>query len=89
MCSGTKVFLCTNDKGTMENERIQTLNWLESVPRNKLNTKKMVMVISSASGFVPKFVPMHLLGEKISTVYKYQSSNIHYSKTGLPLPRKS
>ena len=46
----------------MECERQQTLKWLEHVPRNKLNSKNMVMVISS--GGIPKFVPLHLLEDK-------------------------
>ena len=45
----------------MERERQQTLKWLEHVPKKKLNSKKMIMVIS---GGIPKFVPLHLLEEK-------------------------
>ncbi len=41
-----------------ESERRQTLRWLESVPRDKINTKNMVMVIKYG---IPKFVPKHLL----------------------------
>ena len=38
----------------------QTLKWCESVPKDKLNIKKMVMVISS-DGRV-SFCPRHLAG---------------------------
>ena len=36
----------------------QTLMWVASVPREKLNTSKMVMIIKYG---LPKFVPKHLL----------------------------
>jgi hypothetical protein len=38
--------------------RRQTLRWLEYVPRDKIDTKNMVMVIKYG---IPKFVPKHLL----------------------------
>lgn len=73
----------------MENERIQTLKWLDTIPRKKLNTKKMVMVVSSSTGFVPKFVPRHLLGEKTSNVSTaFESDTRQLKKAGIPLPRK-
>lgn len=72
----------------MDNERIQTLKWLDSVPRNKLNTKNMVMIISSANGFVPKFVPKHLLGEKTSNVSNaFKSSNSKTKTNAPPIPK--
>lgn len=38
--------------------KIQTLHWVESIPKDKLNKKKMVMVINFG---IPKFIPKHLL----------------------------
>lgn len=36
----------------------QTLKWVESVPKEKLNKHKMMMVIKDG---IPKFIPKHLI----------------------------
>lgn len=41
-----------------EQMRNQTLKWVSTVPRHKLNASKMVMVITDG---IPKFVPKHLV----------------------------
>lgn len=38
--------------------KIQTMKWVETIPREKLNANKMVMVILHG---VPKFIPKHLI----------------------------
>lgn len=40
------------------NMKKQTLKWMESIPRKKLNVKNMVMKIEDG---VMKFVPKHLV----------------------------
>lgn len=36
----------------------QTLKWVESVPKKKLDPKKMVMIIKYG---IPTFIPRHLI----------------------------
>lgn len=46
----------TNDD--YEKRVLQTLKWVDTVPKKKLNTHKMVMIIKYG---IPKFVPKHLV----------------------------
>lgn len=43
----------------MENERTQTLKWLQYVPKEKVKITNMVMIIENG---VPNFIPKHLFG---------------------------
>ena len=44
----------------MDTEQVkkQTLMWMNTIPRDKLNKNKMVMVIRNG---IPKFIPKHLV----------------------------
>ena len=55
------VVVCTYTKmdGDSEQRKKQTLMWMNNYPRNKLNMKNMVMVISENG--IPTFVPKHLV----------------------------
>lgn len=61
MCSGGSRFKEVMDTkmDNMKTEmKIQTMKWVETIPREKLNANKMVMVILHG---VPKFIPKHLI----------------------------
>ena len=60
MCDqGICICICIwYSKMDSDNMKKQTLNWVDSIPRNKLNASKMVMIIKND---VPKFIPKHLL----------------------------